>query len=412
MKQFPNVVLVIEASKEYGRALLRGITKYGRIHGPWTFYREIPRIFDRDNPTSHSISLRNIFKNKMMQMICRIIFLCSIPALTYAQKNKCIVMEEYIFKNPPFVQCHAPTIEQTSDGTLVVAWFAGTREGHEDVGIWVSRYEKGKWTESVEVVNGIMSPQHRYPCWNPVLFQPLEGPLLLFFKVGPHPDQWWGELILSEDQGETWKQRRWLGPDLLGPIKNKPIQLSDGTVVCPSSSEHDGWRVHLEVTKGFKDWEIIDSISHGPAWEVIQPTLLQYSTVKLQMLCRTKGVGFIAESWSNDRGKTWSQLRATSLPNPNSGIDAVTLNDGRQLLIYNHASKGRTPLNVGVSSDGKNWTMQLTLENQPGEFSYPSVIQTVDGMVHIVYTYNRKMIKHVVLDMSEGKTASKKNDFR
>jgi len=130
------------------------------------------------------------------------------------------------------------------------------------------------------------------------------------------------------------------------------------------------------------------------------------------MLCRTKGVGFIAESWSNDRGKTWSQLRATSLPNPNSGIDAVTLNDGRQLLIYNHASKGRTPLNVGVSSDGKNWKMQLTLENQPGEFSYPSVIQTVDGMVHIVYTYNRKMIKHVVLDMSEGKTASKKNVFR
>ena len=105
--------------------------------------------------------------------------------------------------------------------------------------------------------------------------------------------------------------------------------------------------------------------------------------------------------WSEDRGKTWGKMTLTSLPNPNSGTDAVTLRDGRQLLIYNHNpnAKGRSPLNVAVSADGKHWQAALALEDEPGsEFSYPAVIQTSDGLVHITYTWKRRRIKHVVLD--------------
>jgi predicted neuraminidase len=96
-------------------------------------------------------------------------------------------------------------------------------------------------------------------------------------------------------------------------------------------------------------------------------------------------------------------MKATSLPNPSAGIDAVTLQDGRQLLVYNHSRSGRRfpgreILNVAVTRDGIHWNPVLTLENQKGEYSYPAVIQSADGLVHITYTYDRKSIKHVVLD--------------
>jgi predicted neuraminidase len=298
----------------------------------------------------------------------------------------------------PTPGCHASTIEETTDGQIVAAWFAGTDEGEDDVGIWVSRLEGGRWSRPVEVADGVMSPQRRYPCWNPVLFQPRRGPLVLFFKVGPTPDQWWGEMMVSEDGGGTWKDRRRLPPHVMGPIKNKPIQLDDGRVLCGSSSEHDGWRVHVEITRDFREWSVVGPINDPERVAVIQPTLLTYPDGRLQMLCRTRRERFVAQCWSQDGGRTWSEMTATTLPNPNSGIDAVTLADGRQLLVFNNTRRGRTPLNVATSPDGKNWDVVLTLEDQPGEYSYPAVIQTSDGLVHTTYTYCRESIKHVVLD--------------
>ena len=298
----------------------------------------------------------------------------------------------------PTPGCHASTIEQTTDGQIVAAWFAGADEGEDDVGIWVSRLENGAWSRPVEVANGVMSPQKRYPCWNPVLFQPKGAPLVLFFKVGPTPDAWWGEMIVSEDNGRTWTARRRLPPTVMGPIKNKPVQLADGRILCPSSSEHAGWRVHVEVARDADDWEVIGPLDDPAGIGVIQPTILTYPDNRLQMLCRTRRKGFIAQSWSADGGRTWGEMSPTTLPNPNSGIDAATLRDGRQLLVFNNTPRGRTPLNVAVSSDGKEWNVVLTLENKPGEYSYPAVIQTADGRVHITYTYLRKSIKHVVLD--------------
>lgn len=91
-------------------------------------------------------------------------------------------------------------------------------------------------------------------------------------------------------------------------------------------------------------------------------------------------------------------MKATGLPNPNSGIDAVMLRDGRALLVYNHTPRGRSPLNVALSSDGKTWKSALVLENLPGEYSYPAVIQSRDGLVHITYTWHREKIRHVIVD--------------
>jgi predicted neuraminidase len=311
-----------------------------------------------------------------------------------------IVQAELIFplEGRPTPGCHASTIVQAADGQLVAAWFAGQREGAPDVGIWSSRLQDGRWTKPVEVANGVQSPQQRFPCWNPVLFQPRQGPLVLCFKVGPSPSRWWGEKIISDDHGKTWKDQRRLPTGILGPVKDKPVQLEDGRILCPSSTEDKGWRVHLEVTRDFEHWETIGPLNDPNKIGVIQPTILTYPDHRLQMLCRTRGQGFIAQSWSQDGGKTWSEMTLLSLPNPNSGIDAVTLQDGRQLLVFNNTPKGRTPLNVALSSDGRDWKVVLTLETQPGEYSYPAVIQTADGKVHTTYTYRRQSIKHVVLD--------------
>ncbi len=318
----------------------------------------------------------------------------------------------YPLDDKPTPQCHASTIAETPAG-LVAAWFGGQHEKNPDVGIWVSRLQADGWTKPVEVANGIQSPKKRYPCWNPVLFQPKAGPLMLFYKVGPSPSTWWGMLMTSKDNGKTWSEPRKLGtdpklgqanPNLIGPVKNKPIQLKDGSILCPSSTEHQGWRVHFERSSdGGKTWEVVGPIHDASKFNAIQPSLLTYADSRLQILCRTKE-GVIAQSWSNDGGKTWSELTKTELPNPNSGIDAVTLADGRQLLVYNHTTRGggfpsgRNMLNVAISTDGKHWKPVLTLEREKGEFSYPAVIQTADGKVHTTYTYNRQSVKHVVLD--------------
>ena len=86
------------------------------------------------------------------------------------------------------------------------------------------------------------------------------------------------------------------------------------------------------------------------------------------------------------------------MPNPSAGTDAVTLKDGRHLLVYNHTPKGRTPLNIAISRDGVTWQSVHVLESEPGEYSYPAVIQTSDGLVHVTYTWRRERIRHVVID--------------
>lgn len=316
-----------------------------------------------------------------------------------------VIKSEFIYETAPFPECHASTIAE-SKGRLIAAWFGGTKEKHPDVGIWVSRLENGKWTTPVEVANGVESPEKRYPTWNPVLHQPKTGPLMLFYKVGPDPAKWWGMLMTSADGGKTWGKPVRLPDGIAGPIKDKPVELSNGELLCPSSSEDNGWRVHFERTSDQgKTWTRTEPINDGKDFGVIQPTVLFHKGGKLQALMRSRQ-GVIVESWSEDNAKTWSKLAATSLPNPNSGIDAVTLKDGRHLLVYNHvvtkAGKwgDRAPLNVAVSEDGKTWKAAAVLETGPAsaEYSYPAVIQTSDGMVHITYTWNRKKIKHVVID--------------
>jgi predicted neuraminidase len=314
-----------------------------------------------------------------------------------------ILHSEFIYEDPPTPQCHASTIVE-SNGGLVAAWFGGEYERHPNVGIWVARHENGRWTEPREVANGVQADGTRHPTWNPVLFQPDDGPLMLFYKVGPNPREWWGMRVVSRDGGQSWSTPERLPQGVIGPVKNKPVVLANGDILASSSTEHDGWRVHFErSTDGGASWQASAPVNDGRTIGAIQPSVLFHPDGRLQALGRTRQDRvFTVES--SDGGRSWGPMTLLHLPNPSAGTDAVTLADGRHLLVYNHTTSAagdndRSFLNVAVSRDGKEWEAALVLENEPGEeFSYPAVIQASDGLVHITYTWHRTRVRHVVLD--------------
>jgi predicted neuraminidase len=317
-----------------------------------------------------------------------------------------IVARSFVAGDLPTRSCHASTIAETQDGGFIVAWFGGTAEGDKDVGIWTSRRENGSWTTPVEVATGEQPDGTRWPCWNPVLFRKPDGSLLLFYKVGRSPSGWWGLVRASVDGGRTWSEAVRLsregtaikgGP--VGPIKNKPVQLSDGSVLAPSSTEDNGWRAHFErSTDGGTTWNVIGPVNDGHAIGAIQPSILDLGEGRLLAMGRTKNSKRVFRIESVDGGRTWGEMTLAELPNPNSGTDAVTLADGRHLLIYNHSETARSPLAIAVSRDGEAWTPAVTLETEPGEFSYPAIIQAADGTVHVTYTWKRRKIAHAVID--------------
>ncbi len=315
-----------------------------------------------------------------------------------------VLKSELIFNQPPFAQCHASTIVELDHGRMGVACFGGQYERHPEVAIWFAVSDGQQWSEPKKIADGVINDTLRFPSWNPVLFRDNKDKLTVFFKVGPSPQEWWGMSISSDNFGKSWQNPEQLPDGFLGPIKNKAVVLSNGDILCPSSVEDDrGWRVHLERISGNgKKWSKIE-IDPKSRFNVIQPSILFYPGNRLQLLCRSQE-NCIVESWSDDNGISWGPLTLTSVPNPNSGSDAVTLNDGRQLLVYNPLLKGadwfngRNKLHVAISNDGKKWDDVAVLENQAeGEYSYPAVIQATDGLVHITYTYQRINIKHIVL---------------
>lgn len=313
------------------------------------------------------------------------------------------VSAQWIAEPPSTPECHAGTIAQATDGSLLAAWFGGTYEGHVDVGIWQSRYEFGRWSKPEEVADGVQADGSRTSTFNPVLFQyPDAGPMLLFYMDGTLEGAR-GNLKTSKDGGHTWSPAQRLPHGIRGAVKNQPVLLADGTLICPDNHKD---LVFYRTNDQCQSW-LETGVAPNNGLEAIQPTILVHRDGKLQALARSHS-GSIVTTWSQDSGATWSPVEKTDLPNNFSGLDATTLKDGRFVLVYNHAGipEGkwggpRTPLNVAVSEDGIHWQAAVVLEDESGEYSYPSVIQSDDGMVQVVYTWHRTRMKHAVLDPSK-----------
>ncbi len=306
---------------------------------------------------------------------------------------------DFVFADDrPFAQCHASTIAECADGSLLCAWFAGTEEKNPDVGIWMSRFADGAWSAPVL---GVKVSQTAH--WNPVLFNDPSRGLFLFFKVGVDVPTWATFWMVSQDSGRTWSEAKELVPGDVGgrgPVKNKPIILSDGTWLAGASTELGAWIPFSDRSSDggltwerSADWAIDKAVIKGKGG--IQPTLWESAPGQVHALMRTCGQG-IARTDSADGGRTWSKVYQTGLPNNNSGLDALRLEDGRILLIYNPVAKNwgeRTPLTLAVSSDnGVTWRNLAHVENLEGEYSYPAIIRTRDG-VAICYTWKRQRVR-------------------
>lgn len=362
-----------------------------------------------------------------------------------------VVCDEFLYQQADFPQCHSASIVETRKGDLIATYFGGTKERNPDVSIWVSKKLKGssQWTKPQMVADGVefkplkpnpegkvsqvTTPQkpafdgqfmpipewaswktnrgeaaignnYREACWNPVLFEMPNGELQLFFKIGPNVAGWKGWYITSKDGGKSWSKRMPLADDFYGPVKNKPI-LNKGRLIAPTSDERDGWKVYFEYSDDLgKTWQRTDFVEADAGVKAIQPSIIVLPDGRLEALCRTRS-RHIGITYSHDNGTTWSKLQLIDMPNNNSGLDAVTLQDGTFAMICNDwpiepdKEKGaRTPLSVLRSQDGVHWQHWITLEDSPiSQYSYPSIIQSRDGHIHVVYTWRRERIKHVEL---------------
>ena len=318
-------------------------------------------------------------------------------------------IKEFIY--PPKTvtnSCHASTVLPLSDGSVVAAWFGGSAEGNNDVKIWVSIRENGKWSQPCSVsVDG-----EPLPHWNPVLFLRENGEIILYFKYGKPIPNWVTYFCVSKDGGKSFSKPQILVPGDndggRGPVKNKAIRLKSGRIIAPSSTEQNkDWRCFVDISDNdMKTWEKTDFVErpkrYGKTVGMIQPTLWESEPDNVHMLVRTNR-RYIYRSDSADGGKTWCPAYKTGLFNNNSGIDIAKTHDGRLFLVSNPVKENwgeRTPLTVVCSADnGNSWDLGVVLESMPGEYSYPAIIADGNELL-VTYTWNRKKIVFAKIKIS------------
>ena len=306
--------------------------------------------------------------------------------------------------------CHASTIEVDSQGDLWFACFAGSHEGHPDVSIWGAKQVKGNWEKPSVWFK--LAPKEAH--WNPVLFNSPNG-MLLWFKTGPSPMNWF--TFLSKYSGRDWGVPVPFCEGIgRGPVRSKPIILSNGVWLAPCSLETPRHLTDKPFAWPRIDWTAyVERSADGVLWEepirlpsaqrrqegrarqfgVIQPTLWESEPGHVHAFLRSTH-GKICRSDSVDYGKTWSSVEDTFLPNPNSGVDVLKLQNGVLVLAYNPCDgnwRTRTPLSVAFSTgDGRFWSDPIHVEtDNASSFSYPSMT-AIGDKVFMTYTSKRRSI--------------------
>jgi predicted neuraminidase len=302
----------------------------------------------------------------------------------------------FIFEKAPFSSCHASTVVEHEPGKLMAAWFGGDREGAKNVQVWASNFDGKKWSEPA-----VVGSEPGQPCWNPVLFKTAKGTLFLWYKAGPSPQTWTGFERQSTDGGKTWTKPEMMPAGMWGPVRAKPIQLKDGTILAGTSVEsHRNWTPYVDrSTDNGATWLRSSPFPVPGKMNQIQPTLFEAEDGRIVALMRSRDPRKVCRAESKDGGKTFTPAEETELPNPSTGLDVVKTGPRELFLVYNHTPIGRTPLSLARSTDdGKSWKKVKDLEAELGEYSYPAMILSTAGKLEITYTWRRTHIKHERVD--------------
>ncbi len=343
-----------------------------------------------------------------------------------------------------FPHNHAAQIVTLSNGDLLCTWFGGSCEGKPDISIHCSRLEakETQWS-TPELLSDDMSRSEQ----NPILFEVEPGKLWLIYtaQLGIHQNTAVVRWRQSYDYGYTWSPSEDMFDSMGLFVRHPPVQLPNGVILLPAY-------YCKPSASGFlgEDYSVIKrSEDGGASWSeveipksvgLVHMSLVLVDSEKLVGFFRSRQADFIYKTVSQDYGKTWSVPVATELPNNNSSLQCTVLQDGRLAMVYNHVNKymappkvqsppwfdsddmkqiaepsagnseklsaiwgvKRNPLVLAISKDrGDSWKIVKELSPsvyvEDSEFSYPSICQDVDGVIHIAYTYMRKHIEYIRL---------------
>jgi predicted neuraminidase len=301
---------------------------------------------------------------------------------------------ELIFEQIPGAPAHhASTIAEAANGDLVAVWYGGSYESSDDQALFLARRRKGEraWSKPQALVRDSLNPPG-----NAVVFRDVKDQLWIIWArmTASRPLRrggGWGETTLmfrtSPDNGIRWTEDRRLIGDIGGLPRNPPIVRANGEILLPLGGR--GGSFFAQSVNGGRTWRRLGFVPRGG-----QPAAAERADGSILMLMRASPR--ILQSESADGGRTWSEVQATEFRNPNAGISLARLKNGHLVLAFNDSEKDRTPLSVARSTDGgKTWERPLVLEANPGEYSYPCIMQSADGKIHLTYTFRRYSIKHV-----------------
>ncbi len=330
--------------------------------------------------------------------------------------------QDFINHSSGTIMVHVGSICEMPNKQLGAVWYGGTREGAKDVAIFFSKKPLGSsttWSTPKIIVDRASATRelNRYirKVGNPVLFSG-PGKQLWLIYVTITLGGWSGSSLnvkISQDSGHTWtdSQRLTLSPffNISELVKGRPLSInmkgenneSRDHFAVPIYHECLGYFPEiLWISFSRKNQSIIYEKSRMAGGNsFIQPSMAPENAHSATAFYRCLSPArHIAMARTDDGGQSWSLPKFLDLPNPDSAVDALSLPGGRILLAFNDSPNHREILRLAVSSDrGLNWTRIHTLENLPGqEFSYPYMIRGRNGLIHLVYTWERKRIKHVV----------------